>query len=43
MRAVIKYLCKKGMTPMDIHEDFMKTLRNESSSYGTVKKMGCRI
>ena len=30
MRAVIKYLCKKGMTPKEIHEDFMKTLGNES-------------
>jgi hypothetical protein len=24
--AVIKYLCKKGMTPKEIHEDFMDTL-----------------
>ena len=38
MRAVIKYLCKKGMTPKEIHEDFMKTLGNESPSYSTVKK-----
>ena len=38
LRAVIKYLCKKGMTPMEIHEDFMKTLENESPSYSKVKK-----
>ena len=38
VRAVIKYLCKKGMTPKEIHEDFMKTLGNESPSYSTVKK-----
>ena len=38
MRAVIRYLCKKGMTPKEIHKDFMKTLENESPSYSTVKK-----
>ena len=38
MEAVIKYLCKKGMTPKDIHKDFMKTLVNEYPSYSTVKK-----
>ena len=38
MRAVIRYLCKKGMTPKGIYEDFMKTLENESPSYSTVKK-----
>ena len=32
VRTVIKYLCKKGMTPKEIHEDFMKTLGNESRS-----------
>ena len=37
MRAVIKYLCKKGMTPKEIHDDLMKTLGNESPSYSTVK------
>ena len=37
VRMVIKYLCKKGMTPKEIHEDFMKTLGNESP-YSTVKK-----
>ena len=38
VRAVIKYICKKGMTPKEINEDFMKTLGNESPSYSTVKK-----
>ena len=33
VRAVIKYLCKKGMTPKAIYEDFIKTL----GSYRTVK------
>ena len=37
MRAVMKYLCKKGMAHKEIHEDFMKTLGNESP-YSTVKK-----
>ena len=30
------------MTPKEIHEDFMKTLENESPSYCTVKNMGYR-
>ena len=38
VRAVIKYLCKKGMSPKEIHEDFMETLGKESPSYSTVKK-----
>ena len=38
IRAVIKYVCKKGMPPKEIHEDFIETLRKESSSYSTVKK-----
>ena len=33
VKAVIKYLCKKGMTTKEIHEDFMKKLGNESPSY----------
>ena len=37
MRAVIKYLCKKGMTLKEIREDFVKTLGNESP-YSMVKK-----
>ena len=38
MRAVIKYFCKKGMPPKEIHEGFMETLGKESPSYSTVKK-----
>ena len=38
VRTVIKYLCRKGVTPKEIHEDFMKTLWNEPPSYSTVKK-----
>ena len=37
IRAVIKYFCKKGMPPKEIHEDFMETLGKESLSYSTVK------
>ena len=36
VRAVIKYLCKKGMTPKEIQEDLMKTLENESSPYNLI-------
>ena len=32
IRAVIKYFCKKGMPPKEIHEDFIETL------FSTVKK-----
>jgi hypothetical protein len=38
IRAVIKYLCKKGMSPKEINEDFMDTLGKESSFYSTVIK-----
>ena len=37
IRAVIKYLCKKGITPKEIHVDFLEPLGKESP-YGTVKK-----
>jgi hypothetical protein len=37
IRAVIKYLCKKGMPPKEIHEDFMYTLGKESPFYNNVK------
>jgi hypothetical protein len=33
IRAIIKYLCKKGMSPKKIHEDFMDTLGKESPSF----------
>jgi hypothetical protein len=38
IRAVIKYLCKKGMSPKESHEDFMDTLGKESPSYNTLTK-----
>ena len=28
VRAVMKYLCEKGMTPKEIYEHFMKTHEN---------------
>jgi hypothetical protein len=37
IRAVIKYLCKKRISPKEIHEDFMDTLVKEPHSYSTVK------
>ncbi|UYV79337.1 hypothetical protein LAZ67_17002197 [Cordylochernes scorpioides] len=40
IRAVIKYLCKKGMSPKEIYEDMVDTLREDAPSYSTVKKMG---
>ena len=42
VRAVIKYLCKKGSTHKEIHEDFMKTLGN-GSPYSTVKKWAAEL
>ena len=38
IRAVIKYFCKKGMPPKEIHENFMQSLGKEFPSYSTVKK-----
>ena len=36
--AVIKYFCKKGIPPKEIHEDFIETLGKEPPFYSTVKK-----
>ena len=36
--AVIKYFCKKDMSPTEIYGDLIKTLRDESPSYSTVQK-----
>ena len=33
IRAVIKYFCKKGMPPKEIHEDFIEALGKVSLSY----------
>ncbi|UYV66407.1 K02A2.6-like [Cordylochernes scorpioides] len=38
IRAVIKYLCKKGMLPMEIFEGMVDTLREDAPSYSPVKK-----
>ena len=43
IRAVIKYFCKKGMPPKEIHEAFMKTLGKKSASYSTVKKWAAEL
>ena len=43
IRAVIKYLCKKGMSLKEIHEDFIQTLGKESPSYSTVKKLAAEF
>ena len=32
VRAVIKYFCKKGMSREEIHNDYIKTLGDESPS-----------
>ncbi|UYV84125.1 hypothetical protein LAZ67_X001261 [Cordylochernes scorpioides] len=37
IRAVIEYLCKKGMSPKEIYEDMVDTLREDAPSYSTVK------
>ncbi|UYV69263.1 hypothetical protein LAZ67_6003028 [Cordylochernes scorpioides] len=36
--AVIKYICKKRMSPKKIYEDMVDTLREDAPSYTTVKK-----
>ena len=38
IRVFIKYFCKKGMPPKEIHENFMETPEKESHSYTTVKQ-----
>ncbi|UYV68490.1 hypothetical protein LAZ67_5004488 [Cordylochernes scorpioides] len=38
IRAVIKYICKKGMLPKEIYEDMVDTLRENAPSYSTVKE-----
>ena len=43
IRAVIKYFCKKGIPPKEIHEDFMETLGKESLSYSAVKTWAAEL
>ncbi|UYV77677.1 hypothetical protein LAZ67_15001896 [Cordylochernes scorpioides] len=38
IRAVIKYLCKKGRSPKKIYEDMIDTLREDAPSYSTLLK-----
>ena len=38
VRAVIRYLRIKGISPKEIHEDFMEILGKDSPSYSTEKK-----
>ena len=37
-RSVIKYLQKKGLTPMDIHADMLATMGDDAPALSTVKK-----
>ena len=34
----MRFFCKKGISPKEIHYDFIKTLGDESPSYSMVKK-----
>ena len=43
VRAVIKYFCKKGMSAKEIHDNFLKTLRDESHSYSMLKKWAAEV
>ncbi|UYV76637.1 hypothetical protein LAZ67_14001545 [Cordylochernes scorpioides] len=37
IRVVIKYHCKKGISPKEIYKDMVDTLREDAPSYSTVK------
>ncbi|UYV73058.1 hypothetical protein LAZ67_10001706 [Cordylochernes scorpioides] len=39
IRAVMKYICKKGMSPKEIYEDMVDTLKEDAPSYSSVKKL----
>ena len=43
VRAVLKYFCKKGISLKEIHDDFIKTLGDESSSYCKVKNWAAKL
>jgi hypothetical protein len=36
-RVVIKYLCKKGLTPQDIYKDMLEVLGDSTPSYQVIK------
>ena len=38
VRAVLKFFCKKDISPKEIHVNFIKTLGDEYLSYSEVKK-----
>ena len=38
IRVAIKFFCKKGMSPKEIHEYFLETIGKFSPSYSIVKK-----
>ena len=42
IRAVVKYLCKKGMPPKEIHEEFTETL-GKAPPYSTEKKWSAEL
>ena len=42
-RAVVKYFCKKGMSPTEFHDDSVKTLGDEPPSYSMVKKWSAKF
>ena len=42
-RAVIKYFCKKGIPPKEIHEDIMETLGKESPTHNTMEKWAAEL
>ena len=41
VRTVIKYFCKKGISPKEFHDNFIKTL--DSPSYSAVKKLAAEF
>jgi hypothetical protein len=42
--AVIKFFVKEGLTSNEIHSKFVKVYEDSSSSsFSTIKKMGCRV
>ena len=43
IRAVIKYIYRKGMSPKEIHDDFIKTTLGWVPSYSKVKKLAAEI
>ena len=38
-KVEVRAVSKKGMSPKEIHDDFIKTLLDESPTYSTMKKL----